>query len=313
MEKQAGPGELSVEDGSLILSDGVTVLIPAYNEEGGVGPVLDELHELMEASNLLYEVLVIDDGSTDDTAGVVRVNGKATLIQHTVNSGYGAALKTGLRHAKYGLIAIADADGTYPVARLPEMIGPVARRETDMVVGARTGENVSIPLIRRPAKWVIRKLAELAAGQRIPDINSGLRVFRKTIAFQFMNLFPSGFSFTTTITLAMLTNQYTVQYISVDYLDRTGRSKIRPIRDTLNFVKLILRIALYFAPLKIFLSLSAFLLLSSLGIGVYTFVVVGRIADVTTVLLALTALQIGVVGLLAELINKRLPNLYRGE
>ena len=293
-------------------AEGVTVIVPAYNEENGIGRVLKELCDILDASGLMHEVIVVDDGSTDGTAEVVRQH-DVKLMQHQANQGYGGALKTGIRHASYPLIAITDADGTYPNDRLPELIQQVVRGETDMAVGARIGQNVSITWIRRPAKWVIGRLAELAAGQRIPDLNSGLRVFREVTALRFLNLLPSGFSFTTSITLAMLTNGYAVKYLSIDYHERTGRSKIRPFQDTLNFILLILRIALYFAPLKIFLPLSGLLLLLSLGVGLYTTLVVGRLADATTVLLAIGAVQIAAIGLLAELIDKRIPSTYRDD
>lgn len=293
-------------------AEGVTVIVPAFNEEKGIGPVLEKLRQTMATCGYAHEILVVDDGSSDGTAEAIRKH-DVRMVQHRVNMGYGAALKTGIRHARYPIVAITDADGTYPNERLPELVRMVALEEVDMAVGARTGENVSIPFIRRPAKWFINRLAEAAAGQRIPDLNSGLRVFRRAAALRMFNLLPSGFSFTTTITLAMLTNGYTVAYVPIDYHARTGRSKIRPIRDTLNFTQLILRMALYFAPLKVFLTLSLGLLLLSLGVGLYTLLVVGKLADVLTLVLALSAFQTGVLGLLAELINKRLPSAYREE
>lgn len=292
------------------LKEGVTVIVPAFNEEKGIGRVLDELRETMGASGLEHEILVVDDGSTDGTAEIARRQG-VRLLSHKSNMGYGGALKTGILHARYPLVVITDADGTYPNERIPELVQLVTRGEADMAVGARTGENVAISWGRRPAKWVISRLAELAAGQRIPDLNSGLRVFRRETALRFLSLLPSGFSFTTTITLAMLTNGYTVEYLRIDYHERKGRSKIRPIRDTLNFTLLILRIALYFAPLKIFLPISGLLLLLSLGVGLYTALVVGKLADITTVLLAIGAVQIGAIGLLAELIDKRFPTNHK--
>ncbi len=304
VERQGDPESPSPQ------AEGVTVIIPAYNEENGIGRVLDELHETMGSSGLEHEILVIDDGSTDGTAEIARRQG-VRLLSHKTNMGYGGSLKTGILHARYPLIVITDADGTYPNERAPELVQLVTRGEADMAVGARTGANVAISWVRRPAKWVISRLAELAAGQRIQDLNSGLRVFRREVALRFLSLLPSGFSFTTTITLAMLTNGYTVEYLTIDYHERKGRSKIRPFQDTINFVLLILKIALYFAPLKIFLPLSGLLLLLSLGVGLYTALVVGRLADITTVLLAVSAVQIAAIGLLAELIDKRFPSNYK--
>lgn len=269
----------------------------------------------MDGSGLTYEVVVVNDGSRDDTAGVTgRVaaeHERLTLLQHRHNRGYGAALKTGIRHARYDLICITDADGTYPNERIPELVAQLAGQEYDMVVGARTGENVAIPLVRRPAKWAIGRLANYVAGEKIPDLNSGLRVFRREIALRMFGLLPNAFSFTTTITLAMLTNNYLVNYVPIDYFARVGQSKIRPVQDTLNFVQLVWRIALYFAPLKLFLPLSGLLLLLAVGWALFTLLVLGQLADVSTLVIVMTAFQVAVIGMLAELINKRLPNYYK--
>ena len=182
------------------MTTAVSIVIPAYNEEKGIGPVLTRLLAVMDGSGLTYEVVVVNDGSRDDTAGVTgRVaaeHERLTLLQHRHNRGYGAALKTGIRHARYDLICITDADGTYPNERIPELVAQLAGQEYDMVVGARTGENVAIPLVRRPAKWAIGRLANYVAGEKIPDLNSGLRVFRREIALRMFGLLPNAFSFT---------------------------------------------------------------------------------------------------------------------
>ena len=292
------------------IMNGVSVVIPAYNEEQAIGSVLKQLLEVMAASNLAYEVIVVDDGSQDDTAEVAKQHPGVTVLQHKSNRGYGAALKTGIRHAHYDLICITDADGTYPNECIPYLVERMLKGSYDMVIGARTGKNVAIPLIRRPAKWAIGRLANLVAGTPIPDVNSGLRVFRRQVALHFFDLLPEGFSFTTTITLAMLSNGYLVDYIPVNYHARVGRSKIRPIQDTFNFVRLILSIALYFAPLKVFLPLSSILMLLALGWGLFSWLVMGRLADVSTLMIVMTAVQVAVVGLLGELINRRLPDYY---
>jgi hypothetical protein len=174
----------------------------------------------------------------------------------------------------------------------------------------RYKQNVAVPLIRKPAKWVLGKLANFVAGQHIPDINSGLRVFKREAALQMYPLFPDGFSFTTTITLAMLTNGFDVRYSPIDYMHRVGRSKIRPIRDTLNFVQLILRISLYFAPMKLFVPLSLGLFVLSVAWGLFSHLVLDRFADVTTLVLFVTGLQLGVLGMLAEMMNMRLPRVH---
>ncbi len=292
---------------------GVSVIVPAYNEEHGIGAVLEQLRGTLATLELPHELLVVDDGSTDGTAAEARKAEGVTVLEHRVNHGYGAALKTGIRAARYELVVITDADGTYPNETIPKLVERWRETDCAMAVGSRTGRNVTIPWIRRPAKWVIGRMANMVAGEPIPDINSGLRLFRRSLAVRLFPLLPDGFSFTTTITLALLTNGFRVEYLPIDYHARVGRSKIRPIRDTLGFMQLILRIALYFAPLKIFLTLAGVLLLSSVVLAIVSRVAFGLLADVSTVVLAAAAFQTAVVGLLAELVNRRLPNLYRDE
>jgi glycosyltransferase involved in cell wall biosynthesis len=291
----------------------VTIIIPAYNEEGAIAAVLAELGKELSACAHAVEIIVVDDGSQDNTAAIARSQDGVTVLQHRSNRGYGAALKTGLRHAAHELVCITDADGTYPNARIPELVERLQVEQYDMVVGARVGEEVAIPVSRRPAKWFLGKLANYVAGEHIPDLNSGLRVFRRDIALRFGSILPDTFSFTTTITLAMLTNRYLVDYVPINYYARVGKSKIRPVQDTLNFLQLVWRIALYFAPLKLFLPLSALIFLLAVGWALFTLLYWGRLADVTTLVIVLTAFQVAVIGMLAELINKRSPSYHKDE
>jgi glycosyltransferase involved in cell wall biosynthesis len=288
---------------------GVTVIVPAYNEETGIGPVLARLQTVMQETGYPYEICVVDDGSTDHTAEIARTVNAVCVIYHRTNRGYGAALKTGLRRARYGVVAITDADGTYPNEQIPALMNHLLARRCDMVVGARTGAQVAIPRERRPAKWAIGKLANWIAGESIPDLNSGLRVFRREMVLPFFSILPDGFSFTTTITLGMLAHGCVVDYLPIDYHPRVGRSKIRPIRDTLNFVQLILRLGLYFAPLKIFLPASGIILALALIWGVISLMVFHQLADVSTLVMVMAAIQVASIGLLAELINRRMPAL----
>lgn len=287
----------------------ITVIIPAYNEETSIKKVLNEIKENID--NDLYEIIVVDDGSNDKTAEIVSSFDSVKLIQHSINKGYGAALKTGIQNANNDIICITDADGTYPNEKLSIFVQQLIEQDLDMVVGARIGKNVKIPFVRKPAKWAIGKLANWVTDQSIPDINSGLRVFKKSSFLPFENIVPNGFSFTTTITLGMLSGGYKVHFIPIDYFHRSGKSKIKPIRDTLNFIKLILRIGLYFAPLKIFMPMSVGLLLTALGWGLFTKFVMGELADVSSIIIAMTGFQLAAIALLAELINHRLPNKYK--
>ncbi len=276
----------------------ITLLIPAYNEENGIGPVLEQVKSI----GLPGEIIVVDDGSTDRTFEVAQASG-VRVVRHDVNRGYGQSLKTGILASNYDIIVITDADGTYPNEEIKNILSHMESH--DMVVGARIGANVNIPLIRKPAKKMLNMLANYLAGVTIPDLNSGLRAFRKNIAREFFPILPSGFSFTTTITLAMLSNGYRVKYLPINYHQREGKSKIHPIRDTLGFTALIIRTTLYFNPLKVFMPMSGMIALAAVALLVYSKFVIGRVMDISVIVLLSAALQVAVIGLLADLIDKR--------
>jgi len=279
----------------------VSVVVPAYNEEGAVGEDLRRIIEVMEGGSWPYEVVVVDDGSEDgtaDRAGEVR---GVRLVQHGRNRGYGAALKTGIRHARGEIIVITDADGTYPPEYIPRLVEEL--EHCDMAVGARVGREAKIPPLRRPAKWFLTRLASYLAEAKIPDLNSGLRAFRKRDVEPFMNLLPSGFSFTTTITLAMLCNDMVVRYLPIEYKPRKGRSKIKPLQDTYNFILLVLRTICFFNPLKVFMPPA--LALMGLGGALLGYHVVKDMnVYQSELLLVLTGMQLGALGLIAEVLSK---------
>ncbi len=285
--------------------EGFSVIIPAYNEEAGIASVIEGILSVMDRSNIDYELLVVNDGSTDRTAEIVRESGVG-LIQHSSNRGYGAALKTGISRANYKAILITDADGTYPNERILDLIRVYKEGNFDMVIGARTGDNVSVPIIRKPAKWIIGKLANYLTRMKIPDLNSGLRVIRKEVLEKFMQILPDGFSFTTTITLALLTNAYSVKYVQVDYYMRKGTSKIKPIRDTFNFIVLIIRTVLYFNPLSVFVPLSLFLVVLAIVVLLGGWFFLGVLLDESFGIIIMTAVVVMSIGMLADLIDKRL-------
>ncbi|MBD3163218.1 MAG: glycosyltransferase [Candidatus Eisenbacteria bacterium] len=282
---------------------GVSVVIPAYNEQEGIEEVVRQIGALpggIESGEI--ELIVVDDGSTDATAARAERAG-ARVIRHGWNRGYGAALKTGILAARGWAVVITDADGTYPNERIPELVALL--EEHEMVVGARTGAKVAIPWIRRPAKWFLNKLANYLSEARIPDLNSGLRAFRRETLLGYFGMLPSGFSFTTTITLAMHVNDLRIAYLPIDYHARQGKSKIRPIQDTLNFLALIVRTILYFRPLKIFLPIAGVLFLASVGIFVYSALYTEKIMDASVTITLMTSFQMAAIGLLADLIDKR--------
>jgi len=279
----------------------VSIIVPAFNEVGIIGQVLDTIIHQMSANGVQYELIVVDDGSTDGTAEAVEAKGVRT-VRHDYNRGYGSALKTGIRQSRYPLIAIIDADGTYPADVLHELVA--CMDQYDMAVGSRTGEHVTIPFLRRPAKWFLKKLADYLSGFNIPDLNSGLRVFRRELAERFFGIFPDGFSFTTTITLAALTNGYRVRFLPINYYKRTGHSTIRPIGDFLGFILLIIRMIVYFKPLNVFLPVSAVLLVIGVTKAALDFSH-QHYFGVASAIAVLAALQIAFMGLLADLIMRR--------
>ena len=185
----------------------ISIIMPVYNEEKSIVLVLKEIEDVMNRSRLDYEIIIVNDGSTDRTREVLRKSESSIRVfNHRVNRGYGASLKTGICNAQHEVVVIIDADGTYPNERIPELVNYI--KDYDMVVGVRTGVGVKIPLIRKPAKWAINRLANYLTGVKIPDLNSGLRVMKKAITHKFVRLLPDQFSYTATITLAMLTNGY---------------------------------------------------------------------------------------------------------
>ena len=278
----------------------ISIVIPAYNEVEGIQETLQQVSKVVDSLPDETEILVIDDGSDDGTAE--QIPDSIRVVRHDRNRGYGAALKTGLIHAEGERVVILDADLTYPPDRIPEMLEHLENQ--DMVVGSRTGTTVHIPLIRRPAKWVLTQLATLVAGQKIPDMNSGLRAFRKDLAMKYFHLFPDGFSFTTTITLASLCDGHRVLFLPIDYTKRSGKSKIRPIRDTFNFIVLIIRVAAYFDPLRVFLPASFLTGFISLAMLVYYFYKDGGVSD-AGVLACMVTLLIFMMGILADLVVRR--------
>ncbi|KAB8319023.1 glycosyltransferase family 2 protein [Tolypothrix campylonemoides VB511288] len=279
-----------------------SLVIPVYNEEKSIAATLKNLRHVLELANCEYEIIVVNDGSTDGTGDILRSYIDLRIIEHVRNRGYGAALKTGIRQAKYPIIAITDADATYPNERIPELVA--LTNNADMVVGARIGSKVNYSNLRKIPEWFLVRFAEWIAMRSIPDLNSGLRVFRKSVVEEFLNILPDSFSFTTTVTLAMLTNHYIVHYVPIDYHHRVGKSKIKPLQDTLRFIQLILRTGVYFAPLRVFLPVAGLFFFGFL-ITLYQDIFIRRDLTERTLILFVAATQLGMFALLADMIDKR--------
>lgn len=287
----------------------ISIIIPCFNEAAGIERVVDQVVSVMSAASAPWELICVDDGSTDGTTEILEAMANAhtgialAVLKHGRNHGYGAALRTGVRHARGNLIVITDADGTYPIDAIPELIERC--RTADMVVGARIGNDVTYSWTRRIAKLFLRRYVSWIAGENVPDMNSGLRAFRRDVALRFLPILPDGFSFTTTITLAMMSNRYLVHFVPISYARRIGKSKIQPLRDTLRFTTLITRTGMYFAPLRILSPVCIVLtvaFLASLAMDLQRH-------DLTeaTLILLLFAMNTAMLGLLADMIAKRGP------
>ncbi|HEY93848.1 MAG TPA: glycosyltransferase family 2 protein [Dehalococcoidia bacterium] len=269
----------------------ITIIIPAYNEEEGIVDLLEGLKKLPDR----YEILIVDDGSTDSTRERVASAG-IRVISHPYNKGYGAAIKTGIQNAETDIILSMDADGQHTPDDIEKLVQHIDNY--DMVVGART-KNTKVPLLRKLAKMILNLTVRYLAGTRIPDLNSGFRVLKRSIAMEFLHILPNGFSFTTTITLACLKSGYNIKYVPVDAMERVGSSKIRPFKDGFNFVLLIIKTIALFDALKVFLPISVLLLFLGLVDLLYELIVYFNISS-TSILLIVSGLLIFFFGLLAD-------------
>lgn len=284
-----------------VRENGLSVLIPAYNEEAVIAETIGDVHKALAPLGVPYEVIVISDGSSDKTADRAREAG-VKVLDFMNNRGYGASLKSGILASQYGWIAITDADGTYPIADLARLAEDCGK--FDMVVGARTGKHVKIPFIRRPAKWFVNQLANYLSGYKIPDLNSGLRIFRRSLADRFFPLFPEGFSFTTTITVSSLVNGHTVKFVPINYFKRVGNSSISPLRDFFGFIFLVIRLVTYFKPLNVFIPAALAIFLVGFVKAIFDLVRTNAFG-VGSSLAMVTGVQLAFLGLVADLILRR--------
>ncbi|MFP4056842.1 MAG: glycosyltransferase family 2 protein [Candidatus Brocadiia bacterium] len=269
----------------------VTVIIPALNEAEAIGQVVRELRQRYPE----YEVLVVDDGSTDDTGEIARQAG-ARVVRHDWNKGYGAGLRTGCREARGEVVCFFDADGQHHAEDVGRLVAEVG--DYDMVVGART-RDCHAPWRRRPGKLVLRWFANFLAGMRIPDLNSGLRAFKREVLLKYLHLMPSGFSFSTTSTFAMLKSDRPVKWVPITVERRVGTSSVSQVRHGLQVLLLMLRLTTLFEPLKVFLPVSG--LLVALGLcffAVYASQGVG-LTD-ATVMLVVSGVIVFMMGLVID-------------
>ena len=276
----------------------ISIIIPAYNEEETIEKVINDLKKCLPNQ----EIIIIDDASTDKTNQILKTIDNIKIITHKKNQGYGASLKNGISQANRKYILIIDADGTYPVNAIPKLIKYAEKY--DMVSGIRQGKNHDARwfYIQKIAKFILRKIASYVTKTKIPDINCGLRIFKKKTIKKFWNLYPQGFSFTTTSLVAFLANDYQVKFISIDYYKRDGKSTLKPFKSFTAFINLILKISLFFKPIRVFLPLSIFFFLLAITIAIYGLIWKNIFFDTTVILISATALQTFFFGLLAEIV-----------
>ena len=287
-----------VHDGPPVVD--VSIILPVFNEIGHLEKEVHRVRESMAASVYSYEIIAVDDGSTDGSAELLRTIDGIRLLQFGTNRGSGSARKYGTLAARGAVVVWTDVDMSYPNDEIPALVD--AMQGHDQVVGARRTEEGTIKLLRMPAKWLIRRLASYLSGRQIPDLNSGFRAFRRDVALQFLHLLPTGFSCVTTITMTFLSNGYTVKYEPIDYFPREGESKFHWWKDTRRYLLQVVRMVLSYSPLKIFMPPAILLFL--VGSGKLVFDLYDkdfRVATNTIVLLG-AAIALATLGMLADLL-----------
>ncbi|MGZ4599188.1 MAG: glycosyltransferase family 2 protein [Oryzihumus sp.] len=285
----------------------VTVVLPCYNEGEHVLQEIDRITAAMEASEFTYELLCIDDASTDNTLQVLHDAANRypniRVMPFRRNGGSGTARRIGTQQAYGEIVVWTDADMTYENERIPELVRILRDDESyDQVVGARTTEEGTHKWARVPAKWLIRKIAEKLSNEKIPDLNSGLRAFRREVSLPYLRLLPPGFSCVTTITLAFLHNQHDIKYVPTSYAKRAGVSKFHFVRDAYRYILQVLRMVMYFNPLKVLLPPALWMVGIGLVKAVVDMVRHPFYFPASTVLLLVSGMMIGSVALLADLV-----------
>ncbi|HEX6675977.1 MAG TPA: glycosyltransferase family 2 protein [Actinomycetes bacterium] len=282
----------------------VSVVLPCYNERNHVEQEIKRIRAALEAAGMSYELICVDDGSTDGTREVLATIPAIRTILFPRNQGSGTARRIGTQEARGRVVVWTDADMTYPNELIPDLVRELDEGY-DQVVGARKTEAGTYKFFRVPAKWAIRRLAAYLTNTPIPDLNSGLRAFKRDVAKPYLRLLPPGFSCVTTITLAFLSNGHQIKYVPIDYFKRAGRSKFHPFKDAYNYIIQVLRMVMYFNPLRVLMPVALTLLGGTFVKLVWDLVVHPFRVATNTVLLGVTGLVIACLALLADLVVRR--------
>ena len=289
--------EPAVQAGGAIPAEAVSIIIPAYNEAAGLPRVLEGLREWADRG---AEIIVVDDGSTDGTGDLARKAG-ARVIRHRSNKGYGASLKAGVRAAQGEVIVTMDSDGQHSPADVQRLLDEL--HDSDMAVGLR-GKGSHTPSLRKPGKWLLARVANYLAATNIPDLNSGFRAIRVETLKPFLHILPNGFSFSTTLTLALFKEGYNIAYVPITTSPRTGKSSVKPLRDGFNTILLIIRTIALFDPLRVFVPITVLLSLVGLGYWILDSALLHR-PNIPSgaVILLVSAVVIFMFGILADQVS----------
>lgn len=295
-------GRTDLRDGQTDDLVEVSIVLPMHNEVGHAEAEIQRIRDSMDASGRSYEIIVIDDASTDGTTEVLQGGDGYRLIVLPTNRGSGYARKIGTRAARGEVVVWTDADMTYPNHEIPQLVDELDGH--DQVVGARTSEQGTHRWARVPAKWFIRMLAQYLAATRIPDLNSGFRAFRRATALPYLHLLPTGFSCVTTITMAFLSNGHSVHYVPIEYRERAGTSKFHWRRDTARYGLQVVRMIMTFNPLRFFMPLGGLLMLTAFGKIVFDVIDKDFRISSNAIILTIVAFQVVAIGLLADLVSR---------
>jgi glycosyltransferase involved in cell wall biosynthesis len=288
----------------------LSVVIPAFDEEDAIGQTVRTVKETLAASDIApFEIIVVDDGSTDRTREFAAAEG-ARVVRHLQNLGYGRSLKDGIDAARYDAVVITDADGAYPIKDIPRLFA-IYRDGYHMVVGSRTGEHYRQSAVKSPLRWILQHLVEYTASRRIPDINSGLRIFSRDHARTYFERLCDTFSFTTSLTLAFMMNGLFVVYEPIEYYRRIGKTKVRLLSDSLRTLQYIAEAAVYYNPLRIFMLLSMLLLAALvvlIGLNVFLHTVALFYIAIGCVLVSIQTFASGLIAALLKQILQQQRN-----
>jgi glycosyltransferase involved in cell wall biosynthesis len=282
------------------------VIIPTYNDARGLSVILEQLEQLRKRSELDLEVIVVDDGSSDDSSAVAQTHG-VKVIRHPCNTGYGSALKSGIMAAQHDYVVTADADGTYPMDALPDFIECLDKHRYHLIIGDRTAGFPNDSVLKQLLRWIYRQLVNYVCGVTVPDANSGFRAFRKQAIMPFLGSLPQGFSFSTTTTLVFLLRGYFVGFLPIEYHERIGRSKTKLPRDAIRTAQILVSTIMLHNPIKVFLPVSVVFFLASLGVGAGLLWRLDTGLVISASVLFSMAVLVFCLGLLADLISKLVP------